>query len=86
LVITDMTMPKVTGDQLAAEILRQRPDIPIILCTGYSNRIDNRQAEALGIRTRLMKPLNLSDLARTVRQVLDDRTTEAVFRMPSPGP
>jgi CheY-like chemotaxis protein len=86
LVITDMTMPKVTGDQLAAEILRQRPDIPIILCTGYSSRIDSRQAEAIGIRTMLMKPLNLGDLACTVRQVLDDRTTEAILRTPSPGP
>jgi PAS domain S-box-containing protein len=71
LVVTDMTMPTLTGDQLARELLSLRPDIPVILCTGYSSRIDSRQAKALGIRAMLMKPLNLHDLARHVRRILD---------------
>ena len=66
-----MTMPTLTGDQLARELLSLRPDIPVILCTGYSSRIDSRQAKALGIRAMLMKPLNLHDLARHVRRILD---------------
>ncbi len=86
LVITDMTMPKVTGDRLAVEILKQRPDLPIILCTGYSSRIDSRQAEAMGIRAMLMKPLNLSDLACTVRRVLEEGTAGAFFCTLSSGP
>jgi PAS domain S-box-containing protein len=72
LVITDMTMPRMTGDQLAQAILRARPDLPVILCTGYSSRIDSRRAEAMGIRALLMKPLNLEDLATQVRRILDE--------------
>jgi CheY-like chemotaxis protein len=72
LVITDMTMPGMTGDLLATEIFKLKPDIPIILCTGYSSRIDKRQAEALGIRALLMKPLNLEDLATDVRRILKE--------------
>ncbi|MBL0716271.1 MAG: PAS domain S-box protein [Desulfosarcina sp.] len=71
LIITDMTMPKMTGDQLAGEILKLRADIPIIVCTGYSRRIDNQQIGKMGIRALLMKPLNLGDLALSVRRVLD---------------
>mgnify|MGYP006291672951 FL=1 len=71
LVITDMTMPQMTGDQLASEILRLRPDLPVILCTGYSSRLDGRQAETMGISALLMKPINLEDLATNVRRVLD---------------
>ena len=61
----------------------RRPDIPIILCTGYSSRIDRQQAETIGIRAMLMKPLNLKDLARTVRQVLDSSREEYRIRLPS---
>ncbi len=71
LVITDMTMPKMTGDQLAREIFKLRKGMPVILCTGYSSLIDGPQAEKMGIRALLMKPLNLSDLAFNIRQVLD---------------
>lgn len=71
LVITDMTMPRMTGDQLAAEILKLRPAIPIILCTGYSSRLDRLEAETMGIRVLLMKPISLEDLANHVRRVLD---------------
>jgi signal transduction histidine kinase/ActR/RegA family two-component response regulator len=74
LVITDMTMPQMTGDQLAREIFKLRPGMPVILCTGYSSRIDGPRAQKMGIRALLMKPLNLSELALNIRQVLDQVT------------
>ena len=56
LVITDQTMPKMTGEVLARELLRIRPDIPIILCTGYSPSMTPEKAQSLGIRAFLWKP------------------------------
>ena len=73
LVITDMAMPRMTGDQLAAEILKINPDIPIILCTGYSEKISKEKAFNLGIRAFVMKPFNINDFAFRVRNVLDSR-------------
>ena len=73
LVITDMTMPKMTGDILAREIMLIRPDIPVILCTGYSARINEGQAMALGIRSYLNKPIEESQFATTIRTVLDGK-------------
>ena len=70
LVITDMTMPNMTGEKLAREILRIRPGLPIILCTGFSEHVTEEKAKALGIREFLMKPLTLKDLARAVRRNL----------------
>ncbi len=72
LVITDMTMPNMTGDKLAAEIMKSRPDIPVILCTGYSRRIAEHSAKALGIRAFAYKPLVKAELAKTIRNVLDE--------------
>jgi DNA-binding NtrC family response regulator len=71
LVITDMTMPDMTGDQLAKKMMKIRPDIPIILCTGFSERISEKEAEKMGIRTFLMKPFKMRNLGDTVRKVLD---------------
>ncbi len=71
LVVTDMTMPAMTGDELAEELLAIRPDLPIILCTGYSHRISEAKAREIGIRAFLMKPLTQQELARTVRRILD---------------
>ena len=71
LVITDMTMPHLTGDRLSAELLRIRPDLPIILCTGFSHKITERKAKAMGIKAFIMKPIIMIDLANSVRQVLD---------------
>ena len=71
LVITDMTMPGLTGDRLAAALLEARTDIPIILCTGFSERITPQKAETIGIRGFLMKPVVKSQLAAAVRKVLD---------------
>jgi PAS domain S-box-containing protein len=73
LVITDMTMPNMTGDRLAREILSIRPDIPIILCSGFSAKIDAEKAKALGIRKYIEKPLNMSDFVVAVRKVLDEQ-------------
>jgi PAS domain S-box-containing protein len=71
LVITDLTMPNMTGDRLAREILAIRADMPIILCTGFSQVISPDQAKAMGIREMVMKPLTVRNLAETVRRVLD---------------
>lgn len=71
LVITDMTMPNMTGDQLAKELISIKPDIPIILCTGFSEWIDREKSEAIGIKGFLMKPVVLNKIAKMVRNVLD---------------
>jgi PAS domain S-box-containing protein len=71
LVITDMTMPNMTGDKLAEKLMNIRPDIPIILCTGFSEKMSKKRAEALGIKDLLMKPIVKNDLTKTVREVLD---------------
>lgn len=72
LVITDMTMPNITGDRLAQEIMSIRPDLPVILCTGFSRSISREQAEAIGIRSYINKPLVRSELAVAIRRVLDE--------------
>lgn len=72
LIITDMIMPKMTGDKLAKEILSIRPDIPIILCSGYSDKIDAEKAAALGVRKYIEKPLNMSDFMVSIRKALDE--------------
>ena len=72
LVITDMTMPNMTGDQLAEKIMNIRPDIPILLCTGFSENISTKRAEALGIKAFLMKPIVLKQFADTIRDLLDN--------------
>jgi len=60
-----------TGFELSRQIQNVRPGIPIVLCTGFSELIDDEQMKALGIRAYLMKPVTYRDLAKTVRQVLD---------------
>jgi len=71
LVITDMTMPNMTGDKLTQAIMEVRPDIPVILCTGYSNQITKLQAKAIGIETFLFKPVVMDKLARAIRNAVD---------------
>jgi signal transduction histidine kinase/CheY-like chemotaxis protein len=71
LVITDMTMPNMRGDKLAQELLKIRPGIPIILCTGFSEHITEEKAKTMGIREFAMKPLVMKDLARAIRNALD---------------
>jgi CheY-like chemotaxis protein len=70
LVITDLTMPKMTGIDLAREVLKIRPDIPIIICTGFSEAVNADRTKLLGIRGFLMKPIALRDLAETVNKIL----------------
>ena len=66
-----MTMPSMTGDILAGEILQIRPEIPVIMITGYSERINPDIAKAIGVRYLLDKPLNMETLSKTLRSVLD---------------
>jgi|GEM_PF-980651 len=74
LVITDLTMPELAGLDFVKEILNLRPNMPIILCTGHSERYTLADARRLGICQFLTKPLGVRRLAEVVRQVLDDRT------------
>ena len=71
LVITDMTMPNMTGDELAKALITIRPDIPIIICTGYSTRMSEKEAARMGIKGFAYKPVVRSDLAKLVRNALD---------------
>ena len=71
LVITDMTMPQMTGQKLVKEILNIRSDMPIILCTGFSEKISKEKAGELGINALVLKPFVVRDFALTVRKVLD---------------
>ena len=72
LVITDMTMPNMTGDKLAVELMSIRPDIPVILCTGYSKKMSDASVSEIGIKALTYKPIVKADLAKTVRKVLDE--------------
>ena len=71
LIISDMTMPSMTGDILAVEMRKIRQDIPIILCTGYSNKMNEDKAKAVGIDSFVHKPFTKMDFANTIREVLD---------------
>jgi DNA-binding NtrC family response regulator len=73
LVITDQTMPGMTGEELGKEFMRIRPDIPVILCTGYSDMISSEKATAMGFRGFVMKPFTLRESAELVRRVLDEK-------------
>ena len=73
LVITDMTMPNLTGSQLALKLAKIRPDIPIILCTGFSHEITEEKSKEMGIKAFLFKPILREVMAETVRRVLDEK-------------
>lgn len=70
LVITDQTMPKLTGDQLTGKLLQLRPELPVILCTGFSSQINREQALAIGVRDFLQKPIEVAELSATVSRAL----------------
>ncbi|MCF8130409.1 MAG: response regulator, partial [Deltaproteobacteria bacterium] len=72
LVITDMTMPNMTGDRLATEMMAIRKDVPVILCTGYSKKISAERVSEIGIKALVYKPLVRANLSKTVRKVLDE--------------
>ena len=71
LVITDMTMPDITGDKLAQTLKEIRPNIPVILCTGFNKKIAQKNADELGVEALIIKPASRDDLAKTVRKLLD---------------
>ena len=75
IVITDQTMPQLTGYELAQRLMQVRPDIPIILCTGYSDTVTEEQALGLGIKAYIIKPLSRLIFSETVRRVLDKKST-----------
>ncbi len=72
LLITDMTMPNMTGDELALKILEHQKDFPIILCTGYSDRISKNKALKMGIKKYVQKPMDSKKLLFLVRKILDE--------------
>lgn len=71
LVITDQTMPELTGQELLEQIKKIRPDIPTILCTGFSSKIDVQASRKVGIRAFLLKPTDFKELPAVIRSVLD---------------
>ncbi|MCG8615813.1 MAG: PAS domain S-box protein [Desulfobacterales bacterium] len=72
LVLTDLTMPGVTGDRLAKEVRKGNSALPILLCTGFSDKITETETKQLGINCLLYKPVSLHDLVKTIRTVLDE--------------
>jgi PAS domain S-box-containing protein len=72
LVITDMTMPNMTGEKLSEKLMQIRPDIPVILCTGFSSMIDEQKALDMGIRAFISKPILKREIAEAIRKVLDE--------------
>jgi CheY-like chemotaxis protein len=81
LVITDKTMPNMTGDKLIQELSTIRNGIPVILCTGFNSGITEENAEKMGVNGLLMKPYVQSELAQLVRKVLDKSTSISPFQM-----
>jgi PAS domain S-box-containing protein len=76
LVITDMTMPQMTGYSLSKKLMEIRPGLPVILCTGFSDLVNEEKARSVGILAFLLKPVPLHDLANTMRKVLDETHRE----------
>jgi PAS domain S-box-containing protein len=86
LVISDLTMPKITGEDLAKEVMRIRSDIPVILFTGYSDIVSRERFAEAGIKDCLMKPLTRKDLAESIRRVLDENQTSGESPAAETGP
>ena len=78
MVITDLAMPNMPGDKLSAELIKIRSDLPILLCTGFSETMSAKKAASLGIKGFILKPIVMKDLAHKIREVLDNN--ESVFR------
>jgi len=77
LLITDMTMPKITGDMLLDEVVKINPHLPVVLCSGYTKRLTREQARERGFREFIDKPFSETLLANTVRNVLDEAKRES---------
>jgi CheY-like chemotaxis protein len=85
LVITDQTMPNMTGKELAGELMSIRSDIPIILSTGFSEQIDERTAKETGIRAFVMKPIVMQQISWTIREVLKKKRDNRRKKIDIPG-
>ena len=72
LLITDLTMPKITGLELAEKVFEINPDMPVILCTGFSELVSKEKAEALGIKDFLLKPVLRKELSNAIRRIFDE--------------
>jgi len=81
LVITDLSMPQMNGESFAQELLSVRPDIPIILCTGLNQAFADEHVKAIGVQGSLLKPFTESDVANTIRRVLDRAGEERSLRV-----
>ena len=77
LVITDMTMPEMTGVMLSEKIMKIRQDVPVIICTGYSDLLDEERAKQLGIAAYVMKPIHMIEISKIIRNVLDEPNRSA---------
>ena len=84
LVITDMTMPQMTGYDLAKRLTEIRPKLPVILCTGFSDQMNVEKARSLGILAFLLKPVLFHDLANTMRKILDEATQKSLHSTINP--
>ena len=80
LVITDQTMPELTGEQLVLALKKIRPEIPVILCTGFSATIDETKARDLGIDAFFMKPVLIKEITETIRSLLDKSKVAGVAK------
>ena len=83
LLLTDQIMPGLTGLELTRELRRIRPDLPVILCTGYSKTVSEEDSADAGVREMLMKPIVLRQLAETIRRALDEGAAEPPVVKPS---
>jgi len=83
LLVTDMTMPAMTGEELSRQVLRIRPDLPVILCTGYSEAMTEERAREIGIRQILLKPVLVSSLIRAIGELLADPAAAPDTRAPT---
>jgi DNA-binding NtrC family response regulator len=72
MVITDVAMPDMSGDRLSGELMKIRPDIPVLMCTGFSEAMTEEKVAALGIKGFLNKPIPADTFARKIRQILDE--------------
>lgn len=81
-VITDQTMPTMTGERLAEKLLKIRSDIPIIICTGFSHTISPKRAASLGIRAFLLKPVLPQEMARVLKEILDNQKKGNSAKLP----
>jgi len=71
LVITDQTMPRMTGYVLAKRILEIKPTVPVVLCTGYSDDVTPEKVENAGIKALIYKPISKKEMARSIGEILD---------------